>query len=386
MKFLINTRTDWNEPPRARHQLTEALADDNEVVFVSSNQFGFPKIKELVINTNLKILTINWFLNGKIRFRIPFINELYQLWLFRKIKKNYKIDIVINFDHTASLIHKFFKNTIYYCNDDFHTNDIAKLFIIKQYFKITEKIVAKNSKICFSVCDFLNNKLLNYNPNSYISLTAITNKDIQLVDLKFNKNNKPVIVYVGWLNKIEESWIANITLKGNYIIYLIGPGSNDFEEKICKYIPKDKILNISNKSENKDLDDTEGKILILTGSKKGIELSHYLNKADVFIAPYKMDNLTEEVYAMPNKFWLYLAYGKPIVSCNIKSLNELPEKFVYFSSNEYEFLNNIDKSLLEDNEELRLRRNNYAKQNTWKHRVDEMFDYLKKHDLLNKTI
>ena len=39
------------------------------------------------------------------------------------------------------------------------------------------------------------------------------------------------------------------------------------------------------------------------------------------------DSQTEKVYTMTNKFWLYINFGKPIVTCEIKNLyKEIPEK------------------------------------------------------------
>ena len=75
---------------------------------------------------------------------------------------------------------------------------------------------------------------------------------------------------------------------------------------------------------------------------------------------------------MPNKFWLYLSFGKPIVTCQIINLADLPDKFVYQSKNEKEFMANIDKALSEDSAEMFKKRIQFIRQNTWDNRVDEL--------------
>ena len=45
--FLINTCTDWREPPRARHQVAHALSVNHHVVFISANRLGFPGLRTL---------------------------------------------------------------------------------------------------------------------------------------------------------------------------------------------------------------------------------------------------------------------------------------------------------------------------------------------------
>ena len=39
--FLLITKTYWEEPPRVRHQVAQALAVNHKVVFVAANKFGY---------------------------------------------------------------------------------------------------------------------------------------------------------------------------------------------------------------------------------------------------------------------------------------------------------------------------------------------------------
>ena len=101
-KFIVNTITNWNEPPRARHQVTSELSQLFKTVFVSANQIGIPKIKISQENHNLSVVFPFFPINTKIRYRIPLLNELYQYWLFSQLKKKFPEYSIINFDFTVT--------------------------------------------------------------------------------------------------------------------------------------------------------------------------------------------------------------------------------------------------------------------------------------------
>ncbi len=84
--YLINTRTRWEEPPRARHQVAETLAIRNEVYFVAASKIGFPRIEVTNLHNNLYLIQPYWFIDYRLRFRLFIVNELYQTWLFSKFQ------------------------------------------------------------------------------------------------------------------------------------------------------------------------------------------------------------------------------------------------------------------------------------------------------------
>ena len=135
--YLINTVTPWNEPPRARHQLATALAKDNRVVFVARNQLGWPKVRTSELKTNLALVVPYFPVDYRLRWRLPIINEGYQNWLYTRLVNQYgdKETRVINFDNTATRLFKYFKNVIYYCNDEFTLKINAKSNLVSSYWK-----------------------------------------------------------------------------------------------------------------------------------------------------------------------------------------------------------------------------------------------------------
>ena len=191
--------------------------------------------------------------------------------------------------------------------------------------------------------------LFKYNKNSHLLLTAVT--DMNYESLIFNEKNKKLnIVYVGWLFKLNKKWVLELAKDKKNTIYLIGPYDNVNIEEFQK-IPN----------------------IIITGTKKGNGLYHYLMNADVCIAPYIIDQDTEKVFTMPNKFWLYINFGKPIVTCEIKNLyKEIPDKFIYQAKSSIDFARKIEKSVTENNILLTEKRKHFIQKNTWDNRVKEL--------------
>ena len=352
-KYLFITRTDWNEPPRARHQLALELAKNHNVVFVSINKFGKPSIKINSPKKNINIIVPQFFLHGKYVHRIPIFNELYQFWLYSYLKNKYSSYRVINFDPSATLLHFFFKDVVYFCNDDFLHKKRAKFLLTKLYFQLSQRIIAKKARFCTSVSNYLQDQLALYCNSSYLILTAAEQLDIS-PSIKNNSNQLINAVYVGWISKINKDWILALAKNTRIFIKLIGP--YDVNEV------KDLI-----KKEN----------IQFVGQKSGDDLTNLLEKADVCLAPYVIGHDTEKVYTMPNKFWLYLNFGLPIVSCEIKRLYNLPDGFVYQAKDKTEFVNEVIRAHSENSKNLFLKRRAFIKENSWHNRVKQLLDFYK---------
>lgn len=360
MNYLINTRTPWNEPPRARHQFAFALAKKNQVFFVAANKKGIPRVNIIKENENLYIIQPYWFIDYRIRFRVPLINELYQIWLFNRLKKEFTEDIrVINFDHTASLIAMFFKKPVYYCNDNFIRPKTGKVRLISLYhLYCCEKIVAKNCLFCISVSSYLQKKIEKFNHNSFVLLLGAPDVDSKFVNGKINIfENKITITYVGWLSKLNREWVVSLAKGNKYHVQLIGP----FKQKDVEI-----YTNLKN--------------IEITGPLEYDLLYQQIAKADLTIAPYEKSKDVSEVYSMPNKFWLFLAFGKAIVTCNIKNLIPLPPHFVYKSKNYDEFISNIEVAISNNDNNIENARSEFAKKNTWDSRIEELMKIYENYD------
>jgi len=140
MEFLINTITRWDEPPRARHQVALTLSHFHKVVFVTASKNAFFGLDTAQVDENLTVITPRFPVDMRIRYRIPLLNEIYQIWLFRNLCRHYHGFKIINFDFTAYLIHKYFCDVTYYCNDNFVSiSRRLNIWPIYQYHRFCEK-------------------------------------------------------------------------------------------------------------------------------------------------------------------------------------------------------------------------------------------------------
>ena len=349
-KFLVNTFTNWDEPPRARHQVTYALSKKFQVVFISANRIGFPTLKKQQISDNLCVITPFFPLDSRIRVRIPLLNKIYQKWLYRLLYRTYCDYQVINFDFTALYLHGYFSNNIYYCNDD-HISMSYKFnnrWIAEYHYKC-EQTVIKHSNLCIATSKFLVEKIKSLNKNTFeIRLGAPNLEDIRINgNIVIKRSDMVQVGFVGFLNTVDSEILTTLVLKGDVFLTIIGPIDNKALSKIRNH-----------------------KNLKVTGTLTDQSLYNEVSKFDVGLIPY---NLNSEIDRTPNKLWLYLSLGKPVVISNIKGIRdwEFPDRYVYRAELNTEFYDLIKKAYKENNDELVSQRIEFARNNSWDKRMEE---------------
>lgn len=361
----MNTITHWDEPPRARHQVAHALSCNHQVFFVEANKKGFPRIKSEQVRDNLTVITPRFPLDVRIRYRLPLVNELYQTWLFRWLKKRYADAVIVNFDYTANRLYKFFKKYIYYCNDSFTaiSRHLNPGFIYRYHVRCESKI-AEKAVFCVSVIKHLQDNLKKYNPNSFEILLGSPDIEEYHIDINYHPEAKGKIKagLVGFIKFYNTSHIlVNKLLEDpNLRLTIIGP----VEQKFLDHI------------KNKEN-------LILTGPLTGKELFTRLNDLDVAIAPYHPDLLEDVYVGTGNKFYQYYAVGKPIVFAPVVGMkkNALPPGFVYIAKDENDFAKLIYRAVKENTTDLIRQRIQYAKDNSWNKRVEQLISYCREFNL-----
>lgn len=364
-KFVINTLTDWDELPRARHQVTLELSKRYKTVFINASHIGFPRVKIVEENQNLSILHPYFPVNYKIRYRIPIINEIYQIWLYKKIKRNYPDYQIINFDFSGDLINNFFSNSIYYCNDNYTA--ISKRinnYLIYKYHLWCEEKVAKNAAFCIVTSEILRKKLLKLNQKVYtISLGGPDIKQFKIETGYKQYPSEKIDINAGLVGHIREyntssQIINNLLKRGNITISLIGPVDNKF---LSNLIMKDKIKTL--------------------GALVGKELYEAVNEFDVAIAPYHFAKFNDG--GTPNKLLLYLALGKPVVITKLLAIeiNSYPKDIVYFANDIEEFTNLVIQAYSSNSNDLVKKRISFADKNTWEKRIDKFIEIFETHKL-----
>lgn len=347
--FLIYALvTAWNEPPRARHQVAQELASEGHVYFSEKNRVGKPRILVNKVQDNITVITPYYWLPCKVRYRIPFINNLYQNWLLKEIKKlKVDFDIAVNFDYTANHFGKYFRDYVFYCADDNVGFGKFNFGFINTYHTATEKAAAANASICVVTSAYMHKKIGRYNPATYeIALGApAVYKDV--VPLLQVKAEKPVLGLVGYLDSNLDYSLMN-NLLNRFKIIFIGP---------------------VNEKNYKLLSHTEN--ALFTGAKTGKALYEALQEADVCIAPYEVSVLNKG--ATPNKLWLYLSLGKPAVITSMPNIEnwQFEKDTVYITAND-QFENLCQTAFDNNTPHLQKKRLQLAADNSWSNKVNEM--------------
>jgi glycosyltransferase involved in cell wall biosynthesis len=358
MNYIINTNTNWNEPPRARHQIAFALSKKYPVKFISANKFGFPKIKEIEVKKNLTVIQPYFPIDYRLRYRLPLINEFYQNWLFRKILSLLGRDTdnfrVINSDFTAVNIFNYFKNIAYYCNDDFISNSefTNPLSIIVKFHNRWEDEMIRKATFCITTSDFLTEKLKEKNNNVYeIPLGAPDISEFE-IEPSLDISEKEFINagLIGFINcrKISAKTINLLLEHPKIKLTFIGPVGKRFMNRIDK---KDRIT--------------------IEGTLTGKDLYSEINNFDVAIAPYNLEKINKG--GTPNKLWQYIAMGKPVVVSDLPAMRSwtFPDGCIYRSSDE-KFLESILNAYETNTTDLIKKRISIAKNNTWDKRVGKI--------------
>jgi hypothetical protein len=359
MKFLINTITNWYEPPRTRHFVALYLAKKHTVVFVAANHIGMPSLRIDQLIDNLTVITPSFPIDMRIRYRIPILNAIYQNWLFRELSQTYSDFEVINFDYTATRIFRYFRNVVYYCNDSFF--EISKHinpFPIAKYHLHCEALVATRSKFCVSIASKITEHLSVYNP--HILEVPLGSPDIS--EYSITVHNVPSkqkiikVVLVAVIKKLNISYnVINLLLADPDIsLTLIGPVQRSFLEQIS----------------NKDR-------LTCKGTVYGKELYEEINAYDVAIAPYCTETRNEIFSGTGGKIYHYLSLGKPVVISYMSGLNQmnLQDRLIYVAEKSTDFPALVHRAYEENTEELIQQRIDYARRNTWDKRMEDLTAY-----------
>jgi hypothetical protein len=349
--YVLYTRTRWNEPQRARHQVAFELSKRHRTYFIEANKIGFPELRRFKINDKLTVLTPYWPIDYRIRYRIEIFNKIYQKYILNEMDKILKLKSnirVINFDHTATEIHKKYGNIIYYCNDYYQKTRNHP--VVLKYFNNSERIVSTNAKFCVATSDQIKNHLKKNNPNVYLIKLGAPKLNIDSIKINYKYETKKItVILLGYIyaNKTSIDLLQRINEDKQIKMTIVGI----VEKKILK-----KIKNVKHK-----------KPLI------GGPLIDEINKNEIGIAPY--DFHEDNFGRTPNKLWYYLALGKPVVVSDLPSLKKwkFPQKTVYMGKNIDEFVENIKKAHFENNINSIKKRILFAQKNTWEKRIMQLY-------------
>lgn len=165
--------------------------------------------------------------------------------------------------------------------------------------------------------------------------------------------NTKVICYTGVIGtRINYELLREVAVRNtDKTLLMVGPVDNDG----CKNAGLYDLPNV-----------------IFAGAKNIKELPSYLQYADCAIIPFEYSRLTKSIY--PLKINEYLTAGKPVVTTafseDIKGFYDV----AYVSQTNEEFLQNINRAIAEDSEELQIKRAEKASENSWTCRIEAFWE------------
>ena len=109
--------------------------------------------------------------------------------------------------------------------------------------------------------------------------------------------------------------------------------------------------------------------------KSPADLPPYFNAIDVGIMPYRLATWAQ--YGFPLKLFEYFAVGKPCVCSPLSSI-KMYYPAVLFALTLAEWLEAIDKALVEKDQKFSVERIKCAEKNTWAARVEQIFSQIQK--------
>ncbi len=246
---------------------------------------------------------------------------------------------------------------IYYTRDNLVAVDYWK----KQGIRIEAALMAK-SDIVVGNSTYLADQARVFNPRSFYvgqgcDVSLFDKKLIQSLPEDFDKIPRPIIGYIGAIFSLRldvDVLIHIATKKPDWQIVLVGPEDEVFKQSKLHDLPNVWFL----------------------GSKKMEELPQYLMAFDVAINPQKLNEVTIGNY--PRKIDEYLAMGKPTVATRTKAM-EVFEDYTYLAETKEQYVEMIEKALIENNTELEKGREEFARSHTWTNNVEEIYKQIVLH-------
>ncbi len=376
-KILCISMADWDhEYKGVYHHIPYILTDSHEVVYVEKvrhineiSSVGLARFFRFLsptkkIKPNLLVITPPPAI--PLLDKLPLLNHIND-WIFMwfiklKLKKmDFKPTILWLFSYFAYFTIGKFKEQIslYYCGDPFHLHE-SKHNIKK------EKLLCQRTDIIITPGIKLTEEKKSFNTNAFTVLHGV---DIATFckapgnlpeDIKNIK--KPIIGYAGLIKSdLDLELIKYIVEKRpDWSIVLIGG------------------LIFGSASEKKQWQELTNRYnnIYLLGQKEIHEVPVYLQAIDVTILPYDVNNKENAWCTLPLKFFECLVMGKPIVSSGFANFHGIPQKYYEIGHNYADFVQKIENSLKNDSPEKQQERIEYAKNNSFQKRIEQMLEYI----------
>ncbi len=253
---------------------------------------------------------------------------------------------------------------IYYTRDN-----LIEMPYWKRHGIRVEALHMKKADLVVANSTYLASLAQKFNPNSFYvgqgcDVSLFDSHLISTIPDDIRNIPKPVIGYIGALLalrldiKVLEYIAEN---RPQWSLVLVGPEDDAFKNS--------KLHHLSN--------------VYFLGNKQGNELPSYLKQFDVTINPQVLSPVTIGNY--PRKIDEYLAMGKPTVATKTEAMSVFAN-YTYLAESREDYIDCIEKALQEDNTEICLEREKFAKEHTWENNVLEISRAIEKVTFSNTAI
>jgi hypothetical protein len=238
------------------------------------------------------------------------------------------------------------KALIYYCYDEINAarwlSNHGKRYE-SEYIPIVDSVIVTSSELAKSKITFNSDLHIVHNGVDFDlfgrELDGYSKKD----------SNRKIIGYVGSVDdRIDFDLLEYLSeMLPHYSFQFIGR----FEKGSESLLSINKCSNVQ-----------------LLGAQNPENLAGLIESMDVCIVPFLENEFTRSIY--PLKMNEYLSRGKPVVSTEFTDLSDF-DGYIYKANSKEQFLEMIKKSIVENDQEMYLKRIELAKSNSWKVRANQ---------------
>lgn len=365
--FVVVSRTVWNEAPRIRHQISQALSSYGKVLFVElprcpyhRDRYAIDKVQKGLYR--LRFMEKNYpgtaFWGKKVfLFNCPFERHILKSVKGVLDRKNCKFPTLINFnfDYYNFASDGYFKKTVYVCNDDFVNN--GRSSITKWIRETMERQVAIKSDICLAVSTSLARRLKEWNHRTKLFLPGHSVRIAPEKSIGDDKRGNTIkVAFAGYINeRLIDSWLVAIARQKDMELHLIGPLQS----------PPPRTADL-----------VESGVIIHHQPLFDDDLHVMMVSMDVLIIPYDVRDRMVQAITASNKLFTYIALGKPVVISNMPNYIDFGEGVIYKASNSKGFVSAIKKAHQQDSENFRLKRLRIAQAHHWNNQSRKLARYI----------
>jgi glycosyltransferase involved in cell wall biosynthesis len=349
MNILIIPTNDWSRAAGAGHinEIAEQLAQRGHRVYA----WNFDLYKQQSIKRPIR--KVKLISSRTLPLSDPAIyftlNALFQAPTIFKVIRNKKVDVVINenilygliaFLAADSRVLKVFDFSDYFPESAsvYYSGSFNIIKNLVEFVALTiTRLNIKFSDICLAVCQSLIATTANIDKTKrcYLITNGVNTVEIAESAETSAKDERPSMVVMGvidaWLD-LQLPLKALAMLKNKYPelkLIIIGPWQRqEFRKKFEDHV---KSMQLDSSVE-------------ITGYVSKERLVQYLRRATCFVMPYNL-NMFYSVIRLPEKLFVYSAYGKAILSTRLPEIVNLQKEHIFFYNNVEEFERKLDDIL-----------------------------------------